>query len=190
MEENITWLNLQKGDERSFKKLFDLYYKPICIYLLQYTRDLHDAEDIVQGVFVELWEKRKKIKITQSLKSYLYKASYNSFIDKTRRDKRNDAFLDTLKYKSMQMTSEEDRESYQERITKIQELVQLLPERCKEILILSKRNGLKYSEIADELNISIKTVEAQMRLAFQKIREGFKDDELFLFLINKAICSL
>jgi len=75
----------------------------------------------------------------------------------------------------------------EKRLEKLKAIIETLPEKCKEILLLNKMDGLKYREIAIKLNISIKTVEAQMRIAFQKIREGFKDNPLILFVLFKKL---
>ena len=82
---------------------------------------------------------------------------------------------------------EQDDSILQKKIEKVKQLVDALPEKCREILLLSKREGYKNKEIAEKLNISIKTVESQMRIAFQKIRDGFEDNELLFFMLFKAV---
>ena len=134
---------------------------------------MDDAEDIVQEVFVKLWDKRHSININSSLKSYLFKAAYNAHIDRVRREQRNNLFLTELKYHALQSYTEEINGS-EEKMTKIKMIVDQLPQKCKQIFLLSKSEGLKNKEIAISLSISIKTVESQMRIAFQKIRNEFK----------------
>ena len=134
---------------------------------------MDDAEDIVQEVFVKLWEKRHSININSSLKSYLFKAAYNAYIDSVRKEQRSDVFLTELKYHALQFYTEEINGS-EEKMTKIKIIVDKLPQKCKQIFLLSKSGGLKNKEIANSLSISIKTVESQMRIAFQKIRNEFK----------------
>ena len=184
MDQNNIW-GRKEDHQIVLKKLFVKYYKPLCKYLLQYTKDQNEAEDIVQGIFVDLWEKRNKLVIKQSMNAYLYRTAYNAFIDKTRRQKRKDALLDSLKYEALIENTEEDESLFQEKILRIKNEIEALPPRCKEILLLSKQENYKYHEIAAKLNISVKTVEAQMRLAFQKIKEGYSNKGFILFMMLK-----
>lgn len=181
------WIKIQKNDESALKELFDLHYRSLCAYAVQFTQRMPDAEDLVQGVFVLLWTKRKSLTIKTSIKAYLYKSVYNSYIDKFRKNKKKETLIESLKYEAMSFEyGDEDKDELNKKIKKLKRIVEELPERCKEILILSKWEGYKHREIAEKLGISIKTVEAQLRIAFNKIRSGFeKDDDLFLFLIFK-----
>ncbi|MCB0745904.1 MAG: RNA polymerase sigma-70 factor [Ignavibacteriae bacterium] len=178
--DNLLWSNLKKGDKKALSQLFMAYYEPLYLYILQFTKNSFQAEDIVQGVFIYLWEKREQIEIRQSVKSYLYQSTYNSFIDQTRFEKRKDKFLDGLKQEAILEEMEEDDTLFKKKLKFLNEQIELLPGRCKEVFLLSKTEGYDYHEIADIMGISVKTVEAQMRLAFQKIRDGFKQGGLFL----------
>lgn len=164
---------VQKIDNQSLKELFDLHYSSLCLYMIQFTKDRQDAEDIAQETFIKFWEKREKLLVTSSFKSYLFRSAYNLYMDQIRKEKRNDLLLVELKYEGLLSQIEEKESDQQEKINKVKQIVEKLPDRCKEILLLSKREGLKNKEIAIRLNISIKTVESQMRLAFQKIRRDF-----------------
>lgn len=174
MDDKRLWLEIQKGDGSALRQLFDLYYKTLSIYIVQFTNNMEDAEDIAQSTFVKLWEKRNKINITTSLKSYLFRSAYNSYMDQIRKEKRKDLMIAELKYQALTATIDEDSSKEEERVNKIKEVVNDLPDKCKEILLLSKSEGLKYKEIAERLGISIKTVESQIRIAFQKIRKTFE----------------
>ena len=183
------WERISEGDDLALRILFDRYYKPLCIYALQFSSSLPDAEDFVQGVFVTLWSKRKEIKIQTSLKSYLYKSVFNSCMQNKRREKKIEESLELLKWEILQEHIEEDGALLSQRIERIKCLVDALPDRCKEILLLSKREGYKNIEIAEKLGISIKTVESQISIAFKKIRLGFKKAHLVLlvFLNGKSL---
>jgi RNA polymerase sigma-70 factor (ECF subfamily) len=173
MNEKTIWKRIQNDDNKAFKEVFDLHYKVLCLYVVQFTKNMQEAEDIVQNVFIALWEKRKKIQISTSIRSYLFRCSYNLFIDQTKKEKRNDLFLLELEYNGMLNQIENNDFDQQQKIIKIKSCINNLPEKCKEILLLSKFERLKNKEIASKLDISIKTVESQIRIAFQKIRKDF-----------------
>ena len=172
-EEKILWGRIRKGDHSGLKELFDLHYRPLCSYAIQFTRRMPDAEDLVQSEFTNLWIKRKELCIHTSVKAYLYKSVYNSFMCKARKEKQKDAFFDSLKYEAMSNRPNEDNSAFLRKIEKVKKLVNLLPNQCRETLLLSKREGYKNREIAEKLGVSVKTVESQIRIAFKKIREGF-----------------
>ena len=172
---------IKEGNTLAFKQFFDSYYAPLCAYLLNFTKDNHASEDMAQLVFVDFWNKRGTIEIRSSVKSYLYKMAYNQFLTSLRQQKKEASVLEQLKYEALQtitMPTEAELEQKKQRLWRV---IEQLPERCQEIVKL-KMEGLKYREIADALGLSIKTVESQMRVAFIKIREDYKED-LLLFLL-------
>jgi len=179
--------NIKNDDENAFRILFDRYYKKLLDYAATFTNDLQEAEDIVQQTFITLWTNRKKINTTKSIKSYLYKITYNSYIDTYRKQKHRDNFFDEIKERALSDRINDDDDLVEQRILKLKTVIDSLPDRCKEILQMNKFDGLKYKEIALQLNISVKTVEAHMNTAFKKIRKAFKGDEFFLFLLYKFI---
>ncbi|MFI1771462.1 RNA polymerase sigma factor [Thalassobellus citreus] len=181
---------IKKDDNEAFKELFDKYYQQLVSYTITFTNDLSLAEDIVQQTFIILWEKRADFEINKSIKSYLYTVSHNTYIDYYRKLKRQDSFLDDLKYEALNRQTIEDNDLTEKRIKQLKAIIEELPPRCKEILLLNKTKGLKYSEIAKLLDISNKTVESQMRIAFKKIREGFEKGNILLLLFTKKVKSI
>lgn len=173
---NSIWERIQNNNKQAFKELFDLYYKELCLYMVQFTHNINDAEDLVQESYIKLWNKRHSIHINTSVKAYLFRITYNAYIDKVRVEKRKELFLLEFKYATLITEIEEPEDN--EKINKIKKIVENLPEKCREILLLSKQEGLKNREIASQLSISIKTVESQIRIAFQKIRKGYKNFDL------------
>lgn len=182
MGDEELWQCIQQDNNQALKKLFDIHYRPLCVYALQFSNRLPDAEDVVQNIFIRLWTKRKDLHINTSLKAYLYRSVFNECMQGLRKIKKLEGTVDDLKYELLQNQIEEDGSFQQIRIDKIKYLIEELPCRCREILLLSKKDGLKNKEIADKLGISIKTVEAQMGIAFKKIRQGFENEELILFI--------
>ncbi|MBD0835440.1 RNA polymerase sigma factor [Aestuariibaculum suncheonense] len=174
---------IKKGDETAFKELFDRYYKRVVAYVLTISKDQDLSSDIGQQTFITLWETKEKLDTSKSTKSYLFKIAYNKYIDHCRKTKKKETFIDELKNDSLQLITE-DEDIIEKKLKKLRLLIDELPERCREILKLNKIEGLKYKEIAEHFGISQKTVESQMRIAYQKIREGFEgDNELYLFIV-------
>jgi RNA polymerase sigma-70 factor (ECF subfamily) len=173
----------KKGEKNAFKALYNMYFDKLFVYINSYTNDRSLTQDIVQDTFVKVWNNKEIFDIKQSLGGYLYKTAYHTFIDNYRKVQKNHKLLDTLAYKRMNDLIEEDKDEKDKKIKKIKEAIEKLPPKCKEIFLLSKYQGYKYNEIAEHLNISPKTVEAQMGRAFSIIRKEIKDDDcLNLFL--------
>ncbi|MCF6361479.1 MAG: sigma-70 family RNA polymerase sigma factor [Cyclobacteriaceae bacterium] len=174
MENKLLAIELKKGNREAFRVFFDAHYRQLCNYIVSFTSDFKEAEDIVQTSYIKLWTGRSEIKIHTSLKSYLYKIAYNIYIDQYRKNKKEELFFDALKHEALaeQITYEED--VWHKKTAYLVKAIETLPPRCKEILLL-KQEGLKYAKIASKLNISIKTVEVQMGIAFTKIRKAFED---------------
>lgn len=187
LDDSILADNIKKGDEKAFKTLFDRYYKKLLDYAFTFTGDLQEAEDIVQQTFITLWTNRKKIDSQKSIKSYLYRITHNTYIDTYRKQKHKESFFDEIKERALRDRIIDDDEIIEQRILKLKVVIESLPDRCKEVLQMNKFQGLKYKEIADQLNISVKTVEAHMNTAFKKIRIAFKGDDFFLFFLYKFI---
>lgn len=160
--------------ERDFKSL----YRPLCLFALRYTDQVDEAEDIVQQAFADVWDKNREGGIIENLKAYLYRAVRNrslSFAEKP-------IILSvTEQLPDVEDTSEEEDIYQSERDARLWEAIDRLPVERKKIFLLSKRDGLKYQEIADELHISIKTVENQMSKALKALRETAVRIYMFFF---------
>ncbi|WP_233268680.1 RNA polymerase sigma-70 factor [Cellulophaga sp. L1A9] len=164
--------NLRKGDDEVFRLLYKQHYKKLCAYTYGLSKDKILSEDIVQNVFFNLWKNRKKIEITNSLNAYLFKACYNEFIDTYKKKQKKIDYLAEIRISAMDFFIEDTIETTNEvKITSIKKAIEKLPNKCKEVFIMIKIEGLKYKEVADNLKISIKTVEAHMSLALRKIKE-------------------
>lgn len=171
---NINLLNvsLKKGDTRAYQTIFDMYYTRLFSYVNTYTKNESNTKDILQETFIKLWNNRKNIDEESSILAFLHKIAYNIFIDNYRKGKRQQNLLDTLAYEAVTSSIEnDDNDITTRKIAIVKKSISELPPRCQEVFKLSKYEGLKYSEIAKTLNISIKTVEAQMGKAFSYIRK-------------------
>ncbi len=180
---------IKTDDSDAFDVLFKTYYKDLVRYIRSLNNDLELSEDIVQQVFVNLWINRNTITIKSSVRGYLFSASYSIYIDHYRKTKRQLDLLENFKSEIIREYISENRDLLEHKIKRLRMVIDTLPPICKKVLELNKFEGLKYDEIADTLNISKKTVESHMRVAFKKIRQGFKDDSLFLFFARKVFKS-
>lgn len=175
--------SLSKGDEAAYAYLIDTYHHKLCVYANSLVKNIYSAEDIVQNVFIKVWEQRTRLKTDHALKSFLYKLVYNEFIDLYRKNQSlfslEKSYYDALNA----VIQEEDSESFQRVLNVVNKEIQNLPPKCKEVFILSKKEGLTNIEIAEHLDVSIKTVEAQITKAFSILRSSL-DEKIknFLFL--------
>lgn len=167
---------IRAGDLNAFEMMFKTYYQPLCRYANSYLSDPEEAEEIVQNAFIGIWEKRSSIEINTSLKAYLYRAIRNASLNNIKHQKVKQA------YAAMAVSNEEKtieasdqsviREELEDRINTA---LDVLPEQCRLVFKLSRFEELKYQEIADQLGISIKTVENQMGKALKIMREQLRD---------------
>lgn len=181
MENEHLLIQIKQGNQRAFKIFFEHHYPALCTYLRIFTPDMDSAQELAQAVFVDFWSKRNEIEIHSSLKSYLYRMGYNLFLNGLRKRRMQASLLEELKFEALKEEEQQPEEQLSEAVERLKKIIETLPARCQEILKL-KMQGLKYQEIADSLNISIKTVEAQMRIAYIKIREGFGDGLMLVML--------
>ena len=182
------FLKIKDNNSLAFQQFYNKYYQRLLSYIITFTKDRDQAKDIVQEAFVILWTNRESIDTSKSPKSYIFFVAKNIFIDHYRKEKRDLQFLIELKETALSEQIENDSEEIKQRIEKMKRMIENLPEKCKIILKLSKIEGLNYQEIANHLNISPKTVESQMRIAFNKIREQFSEEDLiFFFSFYKSV---
>ncbi len=163
-------------DFSAFEELFQLHYKALARASFRIVNDKDIAEDIVQDIFCKLWEKREEIHITTSLKSYLYQSTINHSLNNIRKVKRSDERENA--FVSSHSSQEESNAESQMAVKEIQELVNeavdLLPNACRKVFVLSRFEHLSYKEIASHLGISPKTVDNQMVKALKHLRTHLK----------------
>lgn len=165
---------IKRDDHGAYEKVFREYYRPLTAYAFRFLNNLADAESMVQDVFLRLWQKRREIMITSSLEHYLFRAVKNHCINYIEHEKIKSG------YQEMVIRNEADRSEYSEfflefgLMKKIEAAIAALPQKRQEIFRLAREEGLKYREIADRLDISVKTVETQMTLALKQLRESLK----------------
>ncbi|MCK8524269.1 RNA polymerase sigma-70 factor [Aquimarina sp. D1M17] len=176
---------IRNKNEKVFESVFKEYFKVLTIHAKKYVLDLDIAKDITQETFVKLYEKREELVIHTSLKSFLYTAVRNRCLDYIKLNKIRQNHKDAIAYQSA-TNSEEEEEDKEIRITelkqKIHKVIQTLPSQNQKIFMLSRFEGKTNQEIADELNISKRTVETHISNALKKIRVSVAIALLLLFL--------
>lgn len=179
---------LKKGEEKAYMFLLEKYHRRLHAYALSLANNHVMAQDIVQNVFLKTWRFREKLNSDYSIKSFLFKSVYNEFINTYQKNK--STMLLQYKYiESLYEVAEGSDESVLEIMIEIvNKEIQNLPPKCRQVFELSKKEGLTNAEIAEYLNVSIKTVEAQITKSFSLLREKLGDKYeaiLFFVFINK-----
>lgn len=168
-------------DITTFRKYYDLYYDQLCHFLNFYTQDITIIEDVLQEVFLKLWENKDEIEI-QYIKTYLFHAAKNKILNYLRDEQNRHYLLEN--WFDQQKYEKQGKECFDiEQFTLLlNDAINKLPEKCRKIFLLSRQEKLTYRQIAEQLDISIKTVEAQMGIALKRIRETLTTGS-FSFLV-------
>lgn len=176
---------IREGNERIFEETFRKYYQSLCNYANSILKEMDEAEEVVQNLFLSIWEKRSDLEISISLKSYLYRAVHNHCLNRIKHLKVREEYQQyavnfyDASYESVSQTVMKN-----ELETKIEEAIKKLPEQCRLIFQMSRFEELKYHEIAEQLELSPKTVENQIGKALKILRV-----ELAEYLPLIIICS-
>ena len=185
MEKDFVFVEkLKNGDNNAYTLLMNDYYKNLCGYANLFTKDPSKSEDIVQNVFVKIWIYRKKIDPNIPIKKYLYKSVYNEFIDQYRKNKPVIS-LEEKYLKVIDTIIDYNSLDIEKLMMNVNREIDKLPEKCKRVFILNKKEGLTHNEIAEYLQISTKTVESHITRAFkilnQKLGNKIKNILIIIF---------
>lgn len=160
-------------------ELFRYNYRPLCLYALHYLNDPATVEDIVQDCFASLWEKTKEGTAVNNRRSYLYMMVRNRCLDHLR--KAGIKTEELKPYDTYGIIDDDDAQQRSQIEARLWTAIDSLPDKCREIFLMSKRDGLKYEEIALELGISENTVRNQVSKALKILKEGAQKIISFLF---------
>ncbi|MBL0316336.1 MAG: RNA polymerase sigma-70 factor [Flavobacteriales bacterium] len=176
---------IKGGNQKEFEMLFRKLYRPLCLHARTYLQSNDEAEEVVQSVFIGFWEKRNQLVIDTSVSSYLYRSVRNHTLNVLKHEKVKRKYTGyVLNHNSEGSIDHAEMESSELEI-KIADALQTLPEQCRLVFTMSRYREMKYAEIADELGISIKTVENHMGKALRMMREELKDYlPIILILMN------
>ena len=166
--------DLQEGGIASFRAVFELHFENLCSYACTILRDMDEAEDVVQNVFLKMWEKRDSLLITHSVRSYLFRAVHHQCLNqldhRVIRQRHQDHSL--REHSADMQPPEVFPEELEERV---KTAIAGLPDQCRRIFVMSRYEELRYAKIAEELGISVNTVENQISKALRVLRDVLKD---------------
>ncbi|MEM1134431.1 MAG: RNA polymerase sigma-70 factor [Bacteroidota bacterium] len=177
---------IRDGDVSAFEKLFNAYYPLLCIYAKKKVGDLDEARDIVQDVFVKVYHDRDKLAIDTSIKAYLYKAVHNASLNRIKQIKIHKYHHEYIKNQTP-FSEDQDTMIKAELEEKIWQIIQSLPDKCRRIFEMNRFEGKKNKEIAENLGISIRTVETQISKALKILRKHLPSFLLTLLTLYIAV---
>lgn len=184
---------LKSDNEAALDYLFLAYYEKLCLYAFTVLKNKDIAEEIVQDVFVKLWEQHRKLNIETSIKAYLFRTVHNhciNYFDHLRVQKKYSEESQKANHEIISPVSLDYPVAnllMQELENKINQSVSQLPGQCQEVFLLVRYEDFSYSEVAEKLGISVNTVKTQLKRAMSRLREEFKD---YFPLLIFIFCNL
>jgi RNA polymerase sigma-70 factor (family 1) len=163
---------LKNGNALAFDELFRIYGKRLYHFSLGYLKSKTDAEEVVQEVFMKIWHNRSSLDPELSFNAYLFKIAYRHIAERFRKITQEKKYLHDIASETLVFTADMDeRSNYQSLLELVERLIQKLPERQKEVIILRRIEGLSVADIADRLDISPKTVEHHITEALKTLKQ-------------------
>jgi RNA polymerase sigma-70 factor (family 1) len=182
------WLALlREGDHAALTAIYKRYWQPLYRSAYNLLKDRQACEDIIQEIFVKVWNNRETIEISLSLKAYLYAAMRYEVYRQIRYGTVREDIFDTL-HERLQTPSAHGQLEHKELLAQVNSIVAALPEKCREVYRLSREEQLSHKEIAEKLNISTKTVENHMTKALGHLRASLSSAltlEIICYLLKK-----
>jgi RNA polymerase sigma-70 factor, ECF subfamily len=160
---------------KAFQEVFEHYYQPLCRFATGYVSDQDSAEEIVQQVFINLWEHREEIDPQKAIKSYLFTSVKNRCLNHIRDNKKFRNYYLDVELELEIPVSDNDKTEMADLEKQVADALDKLPEKCREVFMMCRFEDMKYKDVALKLDISQKTVEAQMSKALKILREELKD---------------
>ena len=185
-EEEKIWRSIQQKDEQSFEQYYKAHYKFLFVGACKYLGEATLAQEIVNDVFMKLWQDADQITIQSSLRSYLYRAVINrclNELDKSKRDRKQQQELGRHTVEAAEFKEMEDNELK----IRLYDAIDQLPEQCRRVFLMSRFEEMKQQAIADRLGISLKTVKNHMTVALQRLNlvlEQWKSLPLLIIIIK------
>jgi RNA polymerase sigma-70 factor (ECF subfamily) len=197
MNEGKLIIDINRGELAAFQQLYNHYYIPLCTYSKRFTRSREIAEEVVQDVFLTLWEQQGRLIITGSLKAYLFASVRNRCLDHLKHlqvvNKFNEHYTLLLtEAEDLYIFSQESGDAMliaNELEKSVTEAIDSLPEQCRKIFMMSRFEGLRHQDIADSLGVTLNTVQRQMSIALEKLRVVLKKYLTLFLLLLKFLIS-
>ncbi|WP_372634396.1 RNA polymerase sigma-70 factor [Fodinibius sp.] len=166
-------INIKGGDRKAFEKLFLRFYEPLCQFSWQFTHSRHISEELVQEVFMAVWKSRKTLDPQKDIKSYLYQSVRNKALNYIEHEQLAEEYNREIEWLSPAPVTQKHHYGEKSQFEKAaKKAIEHLPDRARQIYKLSRKDGLTYREIADVMDISVKTVESQMSRALKILRNS------------------
>ena len=177
-EQRIILQKIAKGDQESFKKLFLSFWNRLFHFAFAIVKSKDSSEEIVEDVFIKIWKSRENLARIENIKVYLYTAVKNTSLNYISK-KAKESITEPFDHIDIELSESQDPEKIMitsEMFSRLKEAVDTLPPRCKIIFKLIREDGLKYKEVAEILNISVNTIDAQMAIAVKRIALSFRSE--------------
>ena len=176
--------DLREGKASAFDKLYEAHSHKLYCFALSILKSKEDAEEIVQNTYLKIWDKRKSIDSSHSFKSFLFSVSYNLTVDLLRERLKKRKYRENILGKATYNYNLEEAIEFGDLLEHAQQIIKELPPRKYEIYQLSRIHHLSYNEIAEKLNISVKTVENSINYSINFIKNRLgKDSLVILFYV-------
>ncbi len=179
---------LKQNDKEAFNLLFYMYAEKLFKFSMTFFNSTSEAEEVVQEVFLKIWVNRKSISNPSTFNSYIYTIAKNLIFNNLKKNvykKKYESYLYTNPRPHLNDT--ENEVIYEETLQQIEAALDQLPKKRKEVFLLSRRDGLKNKEIAEKLEISIKTVETHMSLSLKFLKDTLRLDDDHLKMITLMV---
>ena len=176
-------IRLKRGDKQAFQELYSGFAPKIFRFALNWLKNRADAEELLQEVFLKLWEKKEYLDPDQNIRSYIFKIAVNTIYDFVRKKNLERAFSDYTKNNFSDFNEKTWHEViWNDMVAKLNHLVSVLPEQQRKIFRMSREDGLSNDQIAEKLNLSKRTVENQLYRAMLYLKKQFKTESLIVLL--------
>ncbi|MFW5725563.1 MAG: RNA polymerase sigma-70 factor [Bacteroidota bacterium] len=166
---------LRRGDKQVFEQIFNTWYEPLSRYCTIRLGNQEDAEEIVQDIFVKLWVKRNELTITTSLKPYLYRMALNKIINHQEHLKIRLQHKEAVRGENRVQQPDSSLLNQKELMAMLAKAVAMMPKKRRMVYEYSRNDGMTYAQIAEKMEISVKTVEAHLSAALEHLRKNLRD---------------
>ena len=179
---------IKAGSKDAFNLLYNQYGLKIFRFAVSYLKSESDAEELVQDVFLKLWDNRDKLDQSKNIRAYLYKIAVNTIYDFVRRKNREQAFYEFTKGETTCSDDTWHEVVFNDMLAHVQQLIKKMPEQRRKIFSMSKENGLSNDEIAEKLGLSKRTVENQLYRATAFVKKNINLDSPLAVLFFCLFC--
>lgn len=183
LEDNELLALLSNDNADALKVIYLRYWRPLYTSAFNILKNSHACEDIIQEIFVKIWNRRKEMVVTISLKAYLFACVRHEVFRQIKKGAVHECIFEHLEIR-LKDHSQLNALEYKELLNRINDVVDALPDKCKEVYKLSREEDLSHRQIAEKLNISTKTVENHITKALKVLRGSLGDALILSILIG------